>query len=201
MSFKIYSKQYEKELDDEFSKKIQEAVSKSAVQSRLSKSDNYNNVLNFFNKKEHSKFSSVQEAVNDMMKRSGLISYLEDSNSNSPSIKSKVAEIKNITSNLPDLFLNNKNIKQTLDNYIKNTKGNLPIQAIIERLRDIYYSKISQDDLWEDPKLADYIASQNHELSDDTRDLPMNIGKSDDSTDIISTRDNEKFFGTLEDNS
>lgn len=70
-------------------------------------------------------------------------------------------EPKQEDTNVPDIVKENPAILQTLENYVRSTRGNLPIPAILDKLRSIHKSDVSQDRLWEDDKLIRLISKLN----------------------------------------
>lgn len=64
---------------------------------------------------------------------------------------------------IPDVIRENPAIRNTLQNYIKSTRGNLPIPAIIDKLRSIHRSDIAKDKMWEDEKLIRLVSQMNLE--------------------------------------
>ena len=72
-------------------------------------------------------------------------------------------EQKQEDTNTPDVIRENPAILRTLENYIKSTRGNLPIPAIIDKLRSIHRSDIAEDKMWEDDKLIRLVSKLNLE--------------------------------------
>jgi len=71
-------------------------------------------------------------------------------------------------------------IKDTLDNYIEDTHGNLPIPNILEKIRSIHRADVSDDASWDDDELLKYINSQNIEAKKKHPDIQndsANLGK------------------------
>ncbi len=113
-----------------------------------------------------SKYPSVQAAVDDMMDRSGLISYLNN-------VKTSEQEIDGATktaaeqpqskgnANLPLIIQQKPSILKTLENIIKETKGNIPVPAIISRLHSYHANDISDESAWEDDKLIRLVSNYN----------------------------------------
>lgn len=62
---------------------------------------------------------------------------------------------------LPIVLTKHPQIKRTLENYIRDTKGNLPVPAIIEKLRSIHYNDVSDSKDWEDDKLIILVSKLN----------------------------------------
>lgn len=160
--------------EDHWLNQFEKQLQKGAVQpkSQTSLFDQINSVMNG---SSQSKYTSVQDAVSNMMERSGLTNYLKVSNEQETG-KAKVAadqnadfdkvipvESKQEDTTNPDVIKKNPNILKTLENYINSTRGNLPIPAIIDKLRSIHRSDVAEDKLWEDDKLIRLVSKLNLE--------------------------------------
>jgi hypothetical protein len=109
-----------------------------------------------------SKYSNVEDAVRDMQERSGVLSYrnkIEAQKNNPP----KIAQIAGNTEKIR-LFEDKPQIKDTFDNYIEDTNGNLSIPSIVERIRAIHRGDVSDDSMWEDDNLLHYVNDKNIEV-------------------------------------
>lgn len=158
--------------EDHWLKQFEKTLEKGAVQprSRDSLFDQINSIMNG----TPAKYPSVQAAVDDMMHRSGLTSYLEISKESQEKDNRKVAadhnndfdkdvpvEPKQSDTNTPDVVRENPAILRTLENYVKTTRGNLPIPAIIDKLRSIHRADVAEDKMWEDDKLIRLVSKLN----------------------------------------
>jgi hypothetical protein len=121
-----------------------------------------------------SKYTSVQSAVDDMMQRSGLTNYLKVSEQEAPKTKTAAdqnsdfdksipVEQKQQDTTTPDVIRTNPNVLNTLENYIRATRGNLPIPAIIDKIRSIHHADVSEDKFWDDDKLIRLVSKLNLE--------------------------------------
>jgi len=143
----------------EFEKNLQ----KGAVQPVTQKSlyDQMNEIMNG----SKSKFKSVSEVVEDMKSRSGLTSYLD---------KVKLAEIgESVTKNasadqnevidkrIPIVIKKCPNIRNTFENCIRDSRGNLPIPTIIERVKNIHSKDISDQKDWDEDGLMLLVSDLN----------------------------------------
>ena len=150
---------------------FQKTLEKGAVQPRSTETSLFDQISNIMNGK--SKYPSVSAAVEEMRERSGLIAYLNNMNKTSENETSpnkisatKTAADQNNAVNkkvdlTPIVIKKCPQVKSTLENYIKDTKGNLPIPAIIEKLRSIHQSDVSEAKDWEDDKLLLLVSKLN----------------------------------------
>jgi hypothetical protein len=130
-------------------------LQKGAVQPREPSSifDQINSIMNGNNSR--SKHTSVDAAVEDMKERSGLTAYL---NTIHAQVSTTQAEV---TKTAQDSTVNNKVLvfqkcpqaSKTLDNIITSSNGNLPVPAIIERLRNIHANEVPDEKDWDDDNL------------------------------------------------
>jgi hypothetical protein len=135
------------------------ALQKSAVEPmRSSQPTIFDQISSIMGRK--SKHATVEAAVEDMKERSGLTAYLkvqstEDNYANTKK-RAQQAEIK--------LFKQVPQVKSTLDNYIDDSRGNLPIPAIVEQVKSIHKFDVPDDLAWDDPALMTYINNKNIEV-------------------------------------
>jgi hypothetical protein len=149
--------------EDHWLKEFEKKLLKDAVQPRSNSSlyDQINSIMNG----TKAKYPSVQAAVDDMMQRSGLSNYLkvsEETEGTKKVAQSQVAPQK-ARSDSPDIVVENPAILRTIENYVKATRGNLPIPAILDKIRSIHQGDVSEDKLWEDDKLIRLISKLNLE--------------------------------------
>src|ERR1035441_1636660 len=116
---------------------------KLAVQPRRNEQQSLFDQINSIMNGTKSKYPSVDAAVDDMKQRSGLTAYLEKVKSSSAEaggVTKTAADDTNkvIDKKIPIVFRKNKDISNTLDNYIRDTKGNLAVPAIIDKLHSIH---------------------------------------------------------------
>lgn len=160
----------------EFEKTLQ----KSSVQPR-GKSV-FEEITSIMNSK--SKYPSVQAAVDDMMHRSGLTTYLEtvkESQERIPEqIPTKTAQVNELKHEPKALKI--PGLKKTLDNIVRETKGNLPLSAIIRRLQAMYSKDSSDEGVWDDEDLIRLVSQCNLEAKKNNPgvfDDYSSLGKSD----------------------
>lgn len=139
--------------DDHWLKQFQKTLQKGAVQPKVpaasSLFDQINSIIN-----GTSKYPSVEAAVEDMKERSGLTAYLKTAIDNNQVIDKKIDMVPIVVKKFPA-------IKSTLENYIRDTKGNLPVPAIVDKIRSIHQSDVSDAKDWEDDNLIKLISQLN----------------------------------------
>lgn len=150
---------------DHWLNQFQKTLEKGAVQSRDPHSlfDQINTIMN-----GKSKYPSVAAAVEEMRERSGLVAYLDNvklSDNNFEQTTKTASDQNDVVEKKVDLtpIIVKKcpQIKSTLENYIRDTKGNLPIPAIIDKIRSIHQHDVSDAKDWEDDKLLLLVSKLN----------------------------------------
>lgn len=142
---------------DYWLKQFQKNLEKSAVQSRNKDQSLFDQINSIMNKK--SKYPSVEAAVQEMKERSGLMDYLKKSSEqDNKSVKTAQVAQK---SSLPIVIQKHPFIKKTIENYISSTKGNLPVPAVIEKIKSIHSNDVSDSQDWEDDNLIRYVSKLN----------------------------------------
>lgn len=141
-------------------------IAKTSVQSRKKDESIYDQITSIMNTNK-SKYSSVEDVVRDMQERSGIIDYQNKIKSMAQAIKNAACscEEKDHDHSSPHknekpqikIFTMKPQIKETFDNYIEDTKGNLPIPAIIEKIKGIHRNDITDDASWDDDGLMQYV--------------------------------------------
>ena len=155
--------------EDHWLKRFQNTLEKGAVQTR-SEVPIYDQIRSIMDGK--SRYPSVDAAVKDMQERSGLIAYLQKINKVSEendAVSTKTAADNNniidkhipIEKIEPAIIKKCPNIKKTLENIIQSSQGNLSLPAIIDRLRSIHQSDISDGKDWEDQGLIVFVSIMN----------------------------------------
>lgn len=157
--------------DDYWFNQFEKNLQKSAVTSKRVDDSLFNQINSLMGRK--SKHTSVSAAVEEMMQRSGLTNYLKNVKL-SEEEKSNKKIANSLTINEPQhvdimvqkqkspLLLQEKpNIISTIKNVISTTRGNLPLPAILEKIRSIHKNDVSDDKFWEDEDLIKLISSLN----------------------------------------
>ena len=141
---------------DDWMKQLEKNLERSAVEPHKDKSI-YDQITSIMNNKK-SKFSSVEDAVQDMRERSGLTAYLEKVKKAQQSFAEKKAQAENGT---PSIFTVAPTVKNTLENFVHETRGNATVPAIIEKLKEIHRMDIPDPKHWEDDNLVRYVSNLN----------------------------------------
>jgi hypothetical protein len=166
--------------EDHWLKKFQKSLLKGAVQPRGVDSSLFDQINSIMNGK--SKYTSVDHAVQDMQERSGLTAYLDKINKSSgeesktstttktsgtpyntkTALDNHNAIDKEVEGKItPIVFKKCPQVKTTLENYIRDTKGNLPLMAIIEKIKSIHQGDVSDAKDWDDDNLIREVSRQN----------------------------------------
>jgi len=124
--------------------------SRQTIDQRLSLYDQISSIMG-----NKSKYPTVEAAVDDMQERSGIKAYWDK-------IKQQAEQIKR-AANLSNIRLFNKcpQIKDTANNCIEDSRGNLSIPSIIERLKSIHKNDVADAADWDDPAFLKYLNEKN----------------------------------------
>jgi hypothetical protein len=183
-------------------KQFQNKLQKEAVQPKQVDRSLFDQITSIMNGK--SKYTSVEAAVDDMKNRSGLTAYL-DKVKVSESIDdnvTKVAEVNSYDDNnakdkTPIVIQKKPIIANTIENIIRDSKGNLPVIAIIEKVKSIHHNDVSDDMAWDDDNLIMHISGLNLKAKQDNaqNNDNHNLGKADinNQSDIDPSND-DAFF-------
>jgi hypothetical protein len=137
---------------------MREKFEKAAVQPTSSIYDQITSIIN--NVKP--KFPSVEAAVQDMQERSGFTSYQREKNNFVKMKQAQSQETEQSKSSEPSIFKEHPEIKETFDNYINDTRGNLSVPAVIDRVKSIHRHDV--DDIsWSDEALVEYVDAKCHD--------------------------------------
>lgn len=169
----VISRQSDSEYsEDHWLREFESKLQKTSVQPRgESLYDQINSIMN-----TKSKYPSVQAAVDDMMHRSGLSTYLDNVKNSHDSItpqsqktaqKSTVETKPPTNDKTPQVLQEKPSIKRTLENIIKETKGNMPVPAIIARLHSLHARDISDEGAWDDERLIRLVSQLNLQAKTD----------------------------------
>jgi hypothetical protein len=172
--------------DDHWLKQFENSLQKNSVQSRDSANlfDQINSIMN-----TKSKYPSVQAAVDDMMHRSGLSDYLSNVKLSEHETGGRPKKAQQAQQALqqaqqstpqqtqqprtqqndqtPDVIKQKESILTTLQNIIKDTKGNMPLSAIISKLHSLHAKDISEESAWDDEKLIRLVSKLNLQAKKD----------------------------------
>ena len=157
--------------EDHWLKQFEKNLQKGAVQPRKIEDTLYHQINSIMNGSS-SKYPSVEAAVEDMMQRSGLNDYLHEVKVSEQQAKQKkVANDTNdamhkkveVEKMMPIVIKKCPSIKNTLENYIRDTRGNLSIPAIIAKVQGIHSQDVSEAQDWEDENLIRLVSKLNLE--------------------------------------
>ncbi len=140
--------------EDNWMNQLAKNLERNAVEARKPTSvyDQINSIIN--NKK--SKFSSVEDAVQDMRERSGLKAYIDKVTKAANSRAKKLAQAQE-----PAIFQKAPMVKNTLENFIRETRGNSTVPAILEKIKEIHRNDAPDPKDWEDDSLVKFISVLN----------------------------------------
>lgn len=204
----VISRQSDSEYsEDHWLRQFENSLQKTSVQPRgESIFDQISSIMN-----SKSKYPSVQAAVDDMMHRSGLSDYLdnvklseetldEKSKKTAESHKEELREkLKN--SRVPQVIQSKPSIMRTLENIVRESRGNLPVPAIITRLRSLHAQDIADDSAWEDERLVRLVSDCCEQAKRDnpsTFDKFDQLGRGDHSaTDEIDPSNSDAFSALM----
>lgn len=189
----IVSKYSDSDIDeDNWINKLEKSLQKDAVQSRSVDQSIFDQISSIMNNK--SKHSSVEAAVDDMKNRSGLTAYLDKINkiSNDYSARKVASDVNNVINkkvNLKPIVISKcPKIEGTISNYIESTRGNLPVPAIIDKIRSIHQGDVSEASDWEDDNLLRYVSRLNLKAKSTNSDVDdnnyRNLGKKDHDDEV-----------------
>lgn len=163
----VVSRQADGPIDeDHWLKQFHKTLQKGAVQPVRQESlfDQINSIMN-----GKSKYPSVAAAVEDMKERSGLTAYLDKiSKSSEEPVASKTvtasdnnAAFEKKVDGVPIVIEKCPSIKKTFENYCEDTKGNLPLSAIISHVQSIHKGDVSDAKDWDDDRLLHFVSKLN----------------------------------------
>lgn len=191
--------------EDNWMHKLEQSLKKDAVQPKRVDQSLFDQISHIMNGGK-SKYPSVQAAVDDMKKRSGLTAYLEKEELNK---LSQDKAIKKASDN-NDLAKDNKmtpivivkcpRIARTIANYIEGSRGNLPIPAIIDKIKSIHLKDVSEASDWEDDKLIRYVSKANlaeKSKNNNAEDMYLELGRKDDVSNVDLDASNTDAFNAL----
>ena len=176
----VISRQSDSSSTDSFwSDRYQDTLDKSAVTSRQNHNiyDELNSIMNG----AKSKYTSVQAAVEDMKKRSGLTDYLDKINKQSENESKEDQKVvtaqstKGQDDSVPIVIRQCPQILQTLQNIIRDTNGNSSLPAIIQRLQTIHSKDITDSAEWDDERLIRLVSKMNLEAKSQHPEVQNNF--------------------------
>lgn len=190
--------------EDNWLNQLAKTLNKSAVQPKSVDSSMFEQINSIMNSK--SKYPSVAAAVEDMKERSGLRAYLDKLSADQAVVKKaqdqnnsfdKKIKMKEI---VPIVIKKCPQVKNTFENYIRESKGNLPVPAIIDKIKSIHQSDVSDAKDWDDDDLIRYVSGLNLKAKSDNPELGTNehnLGTADDMNDSDIDPSNTDAFHSL----
>lgn len=159
----------------EFSKHLE----KNSVQSRSNYDYLYDQMSSII-RGNKPRYPSVEAAVQDMQERTGLTKYRNQLKANEKTNRKVANEEIEMFKQFPD-------IKQTIDNYIHDTHGNMAIPEIVDHIRTIHKNDVQDGAMWASPSLLTYIKEKNDLEKENHPDSHnyQNLGKVDYFSDHI----------------
>jgi hypothetical protein len=183
--------------DNYWFNQIKDNLEKSAVQPV---SDSiFNQINSIVNTK--SKHKTVASVVEEMKQRSGLTDYLKKQELNK--VSEQVNNEKTASEhakNMPSVIKKCPSILRTFENYIRDTNGNLPIPAIIDKVKSIHYSDVPVDKDWEEDNLLHLVSQLNLHAKKNNPNILQhytNLGVSERTNDMDLDPSNIDAFHAL----
>ena len=197
--------------EDHWLKQFEDKLQKTSVQPR---SQDVSDEINSIMRNSKSRYPSVQAAVDDMMHRSGLSSYLDTvktSEENTDKQPKKTAQNQApqsgqtqpapaVDPKTPDILVQKPSIMKTLQNIIQQSHGNIPVPAVISRLHGLHAQDVSDENAWDDEKLIRLVSKMNLEAKTDnpgSYDNYDNLGRGDNAADSEIDASNTDAFNIL----
>lgn len=172
--------------DDFWINQLAKELNKTSVNSKEKDDSIFSQLNQIINKK--SKYSSVEDIVNDMKHRSGYSSYMSKQSQKEETKKTAKTASEEIA-----LFKQYPNVKQTIINCITDNNGTLSVPSILERVKSIHNNEVNNEGLWNDDALIKFISKTNlQEKSKETTPV-TNLGKNPD----LSEEDQQLNFDFL----
>lgn len=144
--------------EDNWMNQLAKNLERNAVEPRHEKSM-YDQINNIMNNSKKSKFSSVDDAVKDMQERSGLTAYLEKVKSAANQKAKKLAQ--SAQDKNPKIFRSAPMVKNTLENFVRENRGNSTVPAIVEKIKEIHNGDVSNAADWDDENFITYVSELN----------------------------------------
>ena len=143
----------------DFARHVDNQLGKNSVESKRNSDFSIYDQLSSIIRGNKPKYPSVEAAVKDMQERTGLAAYIKQLQAEKEQEQKKTAA-ENID---VELFKRVPQIKQTIDNYIRDTRGNLLVPEILDRIKTIHHKDVPDNAEWTSPSLLTYIHKRNKE--------------------------------------
>jgi hypothetical protein len=201
----VISKYSESQQDeDNWINKLEKSLVKDAVQSRKVDDSLFHQINNIMNgTATKSKYTSVEDGVEDMKARSGFAAHISKVSKNDKSTTKIAQEQQDVkadsNSKTPIVIKKCPQIKNTFENFIRDTKGNIPIPAIIEKVKGIHQKDVSDDKDWDEDNLLRYVSQLNLKAKQNnpaTYENYMNLGTMEPAGNSdVHPSNTDAFFG------
>lgn len=180
--------------EDNWINKLEKSLIKEAVQSRQVDDSLFHQINNIMNgNSTKSKYTSVEAAVEDMKARSGFSSHISKVSTNDKE------PTKTAQEHVPTVIKKCPQIKNTFENFIRDTRGNISIPAIIEKVKGIHQKDVSDSKDWDEENLIRYVSQLNLKAKQNnpaTYENHMNLGTVDPSSNQdVHPSNTDAFFG------
>ena len=194
--------------EDNWIHKLEQSLKKDAVQPKRVDQSLFDQISHIMNGGK-SKYPSVQAAVDDMKQRSGLTAYLEkeelsklsqDKTVKKASDNNDLAKDSKHDKMIPIVIRKCPKVEKTIRNYIEGSRGNLPIPAIIDKIKSIHMKDVSEASDWEDDNLIRYVSKANlaeKSKHNNAEDMYSELGRKDDVSNADLDASNTDAFNAL----
>lgn len=142
----------------DFARHVDSQFGKQSVESKSNADSIYDQISSII-RGNKPKYPSVEAAVKDMRERTGFASFTKQLQAEKEKEQKKTAS-EHID---VEMFKKNPQVKQTIDNYIRDTRGNLLVPEILDRIKSIHSKDVADNAEWTSPSLLTYIHKRNKE--------------------------------------
>lgn len=184
--------------EDHWLKQFAKSLEKGAVQPRNTQQSIFDQINSIMNRQ--SKYPSVEAAVEDMKARSGLTAYLDKvkADEEQSAVTKTASDESDSDKGIPLVIKKCPSVRSTLERYISENRGNLPVPAIIDKVRSIHSKDVSDAKDWDEDKLVYLVSNLNLEAKKNNPDSYQNygnLGSRDSSADSeIDPSNTDAFF-------
>jgi hypothetical protein len=144
--------------NDDWMREFSRHLEKNSVQPKSQSESIYDQLYSVI-RGNKPRYPTVDAAVEDMRNRTGLAAYHNQLKAEKE-LQNKTAQQKEIE---VELFQQVPQIKDTVDNYIADTRGNLAVPEIVDRVRAIHKNDVSNNEVWANPSFLMYVHNKNME--------------------------------------
>lgn len=145
--------------NDSWMQEFARHLEKNSVQSKSQSESIYDQLYSVI-RGNKPKYPTVDAAVEDMRNRTGLAAYHNQLKAEKDKAQNKTAQQKEIE---VELFHQVPQIKDTVDNYIRDTRGNLAVPEIVDKVRAIHKNDTPDNTVWANPSFLMYVHNKNME--------------------------------------